>query len=125
MARSNDGITRSTRLRTPPNRGTPSDGLIGRGFAVFVNREAIVVGQRWSLEFNDALDKKDFFVPPLAPGKRGWSMTPVPGNFPIFWETQMVLLHTSERRDNPLAWRREVERLVGGIFGIALPGLTA
>ena len=128
--------------------GKLRDELAKRDFLVFVDREAITAGKKWPLELSKALDQMDFFLPLLAPGYGEGGATKdesaqartresrgevtvisvlvdgAPEMFPEFNQTQMVLLNTEERRAGPTLWSEAVERLVGGMFGVPVHGLT-
>jgi hypothetical protein len=121
--------------------------LVDQDFLVFVDREAIAAGKRWRMELDAGLEQMEVFVPLVVPkyatggatkleydrarereeqGKT--TILPVlidgaPADFPQFNEAQLVLLNTEERRREPLL-TEAVARLVGGIFGIPVKGLT-
>lgn len=123
------------------------DHLVARDFAVFLDHFAIATGKRWRLEIGEALEKMEVFIPLVSPdyAKEGESLReyqrarereargeirilPVllegrPVDHPEFSESQMILL-TPERRADPGLRGEAVERLIGAIFGVAVPGLS-
>jgi len=123
------------------------DSLVPRDFKVFVDRDVITIGRQWRLEIAAALEEMEFFLPLLAPGYAAAGETGreyaraverqalgqavilpilvegVPGQFPGFNPAQMLLLREENGRDDPAAWNLAIERLIGGIYGLGVPGV--